>query len=405
MKIRRETEGPGHGERRFNTPEFKKAIDLASRYQMEHDEKLTAKEIESIGTQLGIDPGFIRQALDQAESRTVGKKSRSKLPGGSVLKSLFKHEWSPFLLPCGLALAWGALAWFTGWTLFFHFISAPLIAAMLGFLSGSQKIASLASRLLVIALAPSLGFPGFLPYLIIGMIVARKLAREGLEIREEHFPSHETPESTGGNPLEEPPPVAAPGEVSRQALLQAIFALQNQLDSHKQHRAFLSVDVVGSSEMVNSARELEVEYSFHQFRAWVEGVVKAYDGEITSSAGDGMMCSFAEDRNAIRAARTLQQDLSRFNAEGNRLPHPFRIRCGVSAGEVPLEHLSTLQTIQSPAIYRAAILQKQAEPGGIVFGEEVSAAARNELDSLTPLSEDRDTGTAYTWRSAGSIVE
>jgi class 3 adenylate cyclase len=135
------------------------------------------------------------------------------------------------------------------------------------------------------------------------------LGWHGAKIRDHYFPL----------PSTKPP-------VSRPALLNLLLTLQSQLEGQKEHRAFLSVDVVGSSEMKRSASEPAVEHSFGQFRFWVEEVVRSCGGEMQSAAGDGMMAILPTDEQAVRAARRLQEGISQFSAEQNRLPLPFRIR-------------------------------------------------------------------------------
>jgi class 3 adenylate cyclase len=186
-------------------------------------------------------------------------------------------------------------------------------------------------------------------------------------------------------------------QLSRSSLLKMLFTLQRQLESQKQHRAFLSVDVVGSTEMKRSAPELAVEYSFTQFRSWVEEVIRTHGGVVQSAAGDGVMAMFPEDAAALRAALQLQQGLAQFNATQNHLPLPFRIRCGVSAGEVAIEEGVPLGHLQSPVIDLAAVLQKRAQPGEIIVSEEV-AALLPEAGNLTRLAEPVDGETAFSWQ-------
>jgi class 3 adenylate cyclase len=387
------TETPDPGERRFDNPVFKKAIELASRFQVEQmkdDEKLTAEEIVTIGTRLGIEPGVMKRSLEQAEIGHSHGLRKKRSPFGSV-QPLVRHEWVPFFLPFGLAVLWGSLAWFTGWIPFFCYITAPPMAAFMGFLTGKRKVGLQAARLMVFLLAVAMVLmmenPGGVLYFFLGSLIAGKLVNAGVELREEHFP------------LVEGAAASPEGEVSRQQLLQALMILQGELDKQKQRQAFLSVDVVGSTEIMTNAPEYEAEYTLHQFRNWVEVIVKENGGEVQSSAGDGMMCRFEEDLKAVHAARRLQQELPLFNSRYNKLPVPFRIRCGVSAGDAAVEAGKSLSDVQSPAVYRAAMLQKQAEPGGIVVGEEVSEAARGELGpmSLIPPAPET-TGRAYACR-------
>ena len=96
--------------------------------------------------------------------------------------------------------------------------------------------------------------------------------------------------------------------------------------------------------------------------------------------------------------RQLQEEIARFNAEHNRLPVPFRIRCGVSAGEVAVGGGEAIGQLQSAIIDRAAALQKRAEPGGILVSGEVAATALIELGTVTPLDEPIGGEPAFEWK-------
>jgi class 3 adenylate cyclase len=344
-------------------------VDLASRLQGEHQETLTAREIEAIAVEVGLDPAFIRQALAQLsveQTQAALEKARKRKFWSLVATFAF-----PFL--------WGTLALLgqsPHWKTFFTLVTPLPLAVLLGLFSGQKKIGFWSAVTLILVLSVTI-FPFTFLYAPFAPLVGL-LGKWGAALREEHFPVPSTP----------------PGEM-RPSLLKLLFALQSQLESHKQHRAFLSVDVVGSSEMKRGAPELAVEHSFTQFRLWVEEVVRAQDGQVHSAAGDGVMGMFAEDAAAVQAAQQLQQGLLQFNASHNRLPRPFRIRCGVSAGEVAVEEGVPIGHLQSPVIDRAAMLQKRAEPGEIVVSEEV-AAALPEFGSVVRLTEPVEEETALT---------
>lgn len=202
-------------------------------------------------------------------------------------------------------------------------------------------------------------------------------------------------------PFEFPPFRAAPvipAELSREELLDLLFELYRRLEAQKEHCAFLSVDVVHNSEMKRAGTPLATEYSFGQFQRWVVEVVQRWGGEIQSAAGDGMMGLFPSAAEALRAARQLQEGIARFNAEHNRLPHPFRIRCGVSAGEVAVGGGEAIGQLHSAIIDRAAALQKRAEPAGILVSGEVAAAALIELGPMAPHGEPIGGEPAFEWK-------
>jgi class 3 adenylate cyclase len=318
---------------RYDAATLGKVAALAARLQSRHQETLTANEIEAIGQEVGLEPGFIRQALAQFTRTRTAR-------GTHALRHRPRQGQA-------VAKAW----WAAGWTI-------PVIAAILG--GGIIGDVAITFILVLIGLAV---------YIATGVILS-------------HGPEE----------------VAAHQELSRTTLLEMLFSLQKTLEGQKQHRAFLSVDVVDSSEMKRSMPELAVEYSFGQYRRWVEDRVRECDGEMQSAAGDGVMCIFPTDLGAVRAARELQQGLARFNAEQNRLPTTFRIRCGASAGEVAIEPGVPLGHLYSAVIDRAAALQKRAAPGDILVGAEMAGAAVLELGHVTPLPEPVGGAPAFSWR-------
>jgi class 3 adenylate cyclase len=322
------------GEPRYDPGTVRKVAALAARLQSRQQETLTGQEMEAIGEEVGLEPSFIRQALARF---TRTRPAR----GAHVLRERPRP-----LQGQAVAKAW----WAAGWTI-------PLISTIL------------ASQWAHGAVPGAMFFLGLAVYIATGIILS-------------HGPEE----------------AASRQEVSRTTLLEMLFTLQKTLEGQKQHRAFLSVDVVDSSEMKRDAPELAVEYSFGQYRRWVEERVRESGGEMQSAAGDGVMCVFPTDLGAVRAARELQEGLARFNAEQNRLPTPFRIRCGASTGEVAMEPGVPIGHLYSAVIDRAAALQKRAEAGDILVSAEMAGAAALELGNLTPLPEAIGGEPAFSWR-------
>jgi class 3 adenylate cyclase len=398
MLLKRTEEGSA--ERRYDRETLGKVTALAERLQSRQAETLSARDIEAIGTEVGLEPAFVRQALAElaAESRPAVAEPRPSIDSVVAARRVeFRSmlaAWSGALL-AGLVALIGAGS--PAWVLFWAVGAVLPLAVLLGFLAGKKGAAFTAGFALICALAPALqiafgiemrhGPLPFLPYIMFGGPLAGWLARQGAKLREYY------------SPLPEPKAALPAAPVSRPALLSLLFALQRQLEGQKQRRAFLSVDVVGSSEMKRGAPELSVEYSFTRYRAWIEEVVRRGGGEIQSAAGDGAMCLFVDDGAAIRAARQLQEGVAAFNASHNRLPVPFRLRCGASAGEVVTDPSLPLSHLHSPVIDRAAALQKAAAPGDILVGAELAAAGLVELGALAAAAAVVDGEPAFSWRA------
>ncbi len=338
--------GQAGGELRFDTESLRKVTSLAQKLQVRHEETFTAGEVETIGAEVGVDPRFIREAVRQFES-SQETKPRKVVPTARsrALNEAFIATW-----------------WSTGWVI--PFILGPLFARLFDHLSAFVGF--------------FLGWP-----LYIGV---------GIYLSVLHNAQKQAAHPPGAN--------EATPDLSRQAILEALFTLQKELEKHKGHRAFLSIDVVNSTGMKLGEADLAVEHSFGQFHHWVEELVTALGGQVHSAAGDGIMCAFSDDGTAVRAARRIQEGIASFNAERNRLTIPFQVRCGLSAGNVPLETGGALGRLNSAVVDRAAQLQKRAVPGDIVISGELAQAALLELGPVAPLPNAEPGEAVFSWHAA-----
>ncbi|MCS7225236.1 MAG: adenylate/guanylate cyclase domain-containing protein [Armatimonadetes bacterium] len=319
---------------RYSAETLRKVIELASRLEAEKKETLTVPDIHAIGREVGIDPRFIEQALEELHLQRP------------IARRRLHPEWVK-----GIVNAW----WGAGWTLPFILavVDLPLIGSGMGF------------------------FLGWGIYIGGGLLLEawRKAVKAETAT---HLPQAPAP------------------SVSRKDLLQILVALQRSWEAQKVRRAVLSMDVVGCTEMKRGASELDAEYSFTSFFDWAEGVIRRFGGVVQSTAGDGLMALFTDDASAVQAALALQEGIGDFNIRHNRLTKPFRIRCGISAGEVPIDESASIGKIVSPVIDRAAELRTQAEPGGILVGGEVQAAALVALGQFKPYITS-DGSLAFRW--------
>lgn len=322
---------------RYDAETLRKVTALAQRLQSERQDSLTAQEMEQIGEEVGIQPGVIREALQKV---TTPKTPARAEPQQHHMRRAVVRAW-----------------WAAGWLV-------PIIVALLfgpkGGAPGPMVMCSL------LAWATYIG----------GGIVLNGWMREGEAALTPNAP------------------------VSRHDLLDALFTLQHVLEGQKEHRAFLSVDVVGSSELKRGEPELATEHSFAQLQKWFLETARAFGGEVHSAAGDGTMCVFRDDASALRAARALQEGAAEFNRRHNRLSRPFQIRCGVTAGEVAVDPQSSIGQMHSPVIDRAAQLQKSAEPGDIIVSGELAAAGIAELGGLVPGPTSTSGMPSFSWRGA-----
>lgn len=162
-----------------------KVVALASRLQMEHQDTLTASQIEAAAAEVGLEPVFVRRAITQLTTvRSQASLERAKR----------KEFWS---MACALAfpLAWGLITYQlrsypdAAVSTFMTLIAPAPLAGLLGFLSGRKASGLLAGITLALALAPSFSAPNLngLGYAFFGAPVGAALGVLGAHIREEYF--------------------------------------------------------------------------------------------------------------------------------------------------------------------------------------------------------------------------
>ncbi|MFN3653258.1 MAG: adenylate/guanylate cyclase domain-containing protein [Armatimonadota bacterium] len=361
------TTGPQHGNDTAG-----KLARLAQRLQNDPHERLSEEEMEAMAREVGLDPSFMQSALERVSAvpgAVVRPAPAPVAPAAQPVAAFVPPSKQWWRRAEVLSPVW----WATGWMLF------PLLGVVeTTFFIERYGGPPFTSMMFALGL-----------YIGVGMILSR-LKKE--EEEERRYLAHT------GVPL---PAAGAGTPVSRERLIETLFSLQRQLEGDRRRRAFLSLDIADACALQRSGTELEVEYSFTQLGRWIEETVQEHGGTVQSSAGDGMMCAFPEDAAAVRCARRLQEGLARFNAERSRLRVPFRLRCGVSAGEVAAADGVALGSLHSSVIDRAARLQKQAEPGSILVSGSVQSAALAELGTpvLSPLTADGE--PVFTWGVSG----
>ncbi|MEP0766889.1 MAG: adenylate/guanylate cyclase domain-containing protein [Fimbriimonadia bacterium] len=165
----------------------------------------------------------------------------------------------------------------------------------------------------------------------------------------------------------------------RQEMLRQLYELQDRLRQGTQNATFLSVDVVGSTQMKLGADPLAVEYSFGAYHQVVGQIVRECGGQVHNTSGDGITAVFDLPERALSAARAIQRAVPKLNAEQNRLATPFSVRCGIHSGAVVAPHGDLRGVEFAHVIDIAAHLQKAAPPGGIVISEGCAAEVHDPL--------------------------
>lgn len=179
--------------------------------------------------------------------------------------------------------------------------------------------------------------------------------------------------------------------VSRESLMEMLATLRQGMEERDEHRAFLSVDVIGAGG-----------YATERLAHRLADVVNGCGGSLQSSGVAGTVFVFRTDTEAAYAARRLQEALPALRREAGQRYTPLQLRCGISAGEVVLDQDAPSGYRHGSVIEHATALQQQAAPGEVLIGGEVSAAALAALPGATLQPEPAAGAPAFSWRGVNA---
>lgn len=146
-----------------------------------------------------------------------------------------------------------------------------------------------------------------------------------------------------------------------------------------------SMDIVGSSELVNKFGRKTMEKFYSYFWASLGERLGAYDGRIWSWAGDGGILAFAFKQHRVRAARfaiEMQRVMPLINSHiRNPIDEDVAIRIGMHSGKVAF--MADTGKMISDVINMAAHLEKKVtQPGNVSITESIWKTLPVKLQSF-----------------------
>lgn len=184
----------------------------------------------------------------------------------------------------------------------------------------------------------------------------------------------------------------------RRALLTQLVSLQDRLRQHERSMTFLSLDIVGSTRIKDSADALAVEFTFGEYQRFVEVITMRNGGTVHSTAGDGTICAFDSPIAAFRSARQIQGGLFEFNTARNRIGIPIQLRAGIHTGTIIPQGPEVTNVNFSQVIDIAAHLQKDCPIGCVMVSEPAYLELGFDEAMLEPDPVEISGVSAKTWR-------
>jgi class 3 adenylate cyclase len=189
-------------------------------------------------------------------------------------------------------------------------------------------------------------------------------------------------------------------EKERAALLKRYRELEDALKGSARKRcSFLSIDVVGSTQMKIGETPTAIAATFQAYEEMVKQAFEAHGIWKSTWTPDGVMGCFLDRELAVRAAQKVLSSLEGFNVTHNRLQSPFKVRCGLNEGEVIIFDDSQLEKVSDRAIDIAGHMQKYAPENTLQLSEAVYSSLQAKLGfRLTETAVDEL--VTYEWTYA-----
>jgi class 3 adenylate cyclase len=170
--------------------------------------------------------------------------------------------------------------------------------------------------------------------------------------------------------------------MNREELLKVFAGVKKKLDEYGREVAFLSIDVVGSTDMKRNEDPAAAQYDFQEYRKLVEAVFRSRGVLKSAWTPDGVMACFAHVDDAVAAGQDVIRSLDHFNQHVKVMQSPFMVRCGVNAGYVHFDDATPMEAMSDRVIDIAGHMQKYAEPNTVAVAQKLIEPLRERAGFL-----------------------
>lgn len=190
----------------------------------------------------------------------------------------------------------------------------------------------------------------------------------------------------------------------RHALLQQLLDIQDRLRSDEKFVTFLSLDIVGSTQIKTENDPLAVEFTFNEYHKYIESLSAKYSGRLHSTAGDGAIVAFDDPKSAFIAAKAVLAGMFEFNTFRNRTNKPIALRGGLHTGSVLAPGQDVASVNFAHVIDIAAHLQKVSPLGCLAVSETTATLLPGGKGSVGSESVEAQSVRALVWRPRSRVV-
>jgi len=185
---------------------------------------------------------------------------------------------------------------------------------------------------------------------------------------------------------------------SRAELLKLFAETKKKLDAMGRDLAFLSIDVIGSTDMKVGEDKALVEHDFMAYKEFVVARLTQHRQIKAAWTPDGVMICFASADDAVGAARDIIAGLDVFNKTQKTIAKDFRVRCGVNAGLVSFDPATPMEEMSDRVIDVAGHMQKYAAANTIFLSKQCLNSLQADKDGFLPADTKVDGFEVYKWQ-------
>ncbi len=180
-------------------------------------------------------------------------------------------------------------------------------------------------------------------------------------------------------------------------ILKQRIKLDKLIQRHAHQCTFVSIDVVGSLKLKTNMDKVKISYTFDRYHDYVRKLTRQNNGQIFSTAGDGIMCLFKKPDNAVRAGQKIIKQLPEFNKKENQLNSDFHLRIGINTGKVLFKQKKSETNVFDEVIDIASHIQAIAQPEQIVITEAVYNQLKDKTGFKLFSKSSEINIPIYTW--------
>jgi len=193
--------------------------------------------------------------------------------------------------------------------------------------------------------------------------------------------------------------MAADSEEAREELVRKYREIEQALKEAKRKRCtFLSIDVVGSTQMKEGASDINITATFRAYEDLLKRTFLLNRAWKQAWTPDGVMICFLDRDKALASAKTILEKLELFNRRDNKLNTPFQIRSGMNEGDVAIFDDTNLEKVVDHVIDVAGHMQKHAAPDTLWLSDELYQALEDR-SGFGPVNTVVDGLAAYEWKA------